>query len=340
VSEHSAIEWTDATWNPATGCTKVSPGCEHCYAETFAERWRGVAGHPYEQGFDVRLWPARLALPLRWRTPRRIFVNSMSDLFHPSVPDEFIAAVIATIAAAHWHTFQVLTKRHGRMRALFTSPHFHDLVRDHADYAGWYAARDRAWPLGNLWLGVSAETQQWADIRVPALLATPAAVRFVSAEPLLGPIDVGRYLGIEWSEIAGEWLPEMFATLRGDRPGIDWVITGGESGPRARPMHPGWPGSLRDQCATAAVTFFFKQWGAWTPDLDGPGRLARVHPDGTVTGAASHRAADDASVLMRRTGKKTAGRTLDGRTHDQLPATAAARRGPASPGGPGWEAAS
>jgi protein gp37 len=222
MSSHSRIEWTDATWNPVTGCTKVSPGCKHCYAETFAERFRGVPGHPFERGFDLRLWPERLALPLRWRAPRRIFVNSMSDLFHEKVPDDFIHSVFETMRDAHWHRFQVLTKRAQRM---------HDYVlRRNGPLA-------RSHP--NVWLGVSVETQAYAH-RAELLAALPSTVRFLSCEPLLGPLDLRSSLG-----------PRA----------INWVIAGGESGHHARPMSPEWVRDIRDQCRRAGVPFFFKQWG-------------------------------------------------------------------------------
>lgn len=216
MAEISSIEWTDATWNPVTGCDVVSPGCAHCYAKTFAERFRGVPGHPYEQGFDLRLWPERLELPLQWKRPRRIFVNSMSDLFHEDVPTEFIRRVFATMEAAHWHVFQVLTKRPDRARAL---------------------AGELPWP-PNVWMGVSVENQRWTS-RVTLLKEIPAAVRFLSCEPLLGPIKI---------ELAQ----------------IDWVIVGGESGPGARPMNGAWVRALQKQCDEAAVPFFFKQWGAYS----------------------------------------------------------------------------
>jgi len=219
VSDGSGIEWTDATWNPVRGCVKVSPGCKHCYAETFAERFRGVPGHPFEQGFDLRLVPEKLDDPLRWRRPRRIFVNSMSDLFQEDVPEEFIAAVGQVMAQASWHTFQVLTKRHERMQHLL-SGELH-----------WLGC------LPNLWLGVSVEDRRYGLPRLEALRGTPAAVRFLSIEPLLE--DLGRL----------------------DLRGIDWVIVGGESGPRARPMREEWVLAIRDQCRRARVPFFFKQWG-------------------------------------------------------------------------------
>lgn len=272
MSDRSGIEWTEATWNPVTGCTKVSAGCDNCYAETFAERWRGTPGHYFENGFDVQLRPDKLDLPLRWKRPRRIFVNSMSDLFHDSVPDDYIARVFAVMARTQ-HTFQVLTKRHARMRSLLSSAVFDRLVDELTP-----SALNAPWPLPNVWLGISAENQQWADIRIPALLDTPAAIRFVSAEPLLGPIDMAS---------KGYLSPDEF-----ERPGISWVIAGGESGPKARPMHPDWARSLRDQCARTNTPFLFKQWGQHAP-----------------TG--------------ERVGKRAAGRILDGRTWDEYPQVAA-----------------
>jgi protein gp37 len=214
MADRSRIEWTQATWNPVTGCTKISPGCKHCYAETFAERWRGIAGHPYEQGFDLRLWPDRLELPLRWKKPRAIFVNSMSDLFHERIPVGFIRRVFATMEKASWHTFQVLTKRSERLAEL---------------------APDLSWP-PNVWMGVSIETARYRG-RADQLRKVPAAVRFLSLEPLLGPLG----------------------TL--DLSGIHWVIVGGESGPGARPMDVTWVREIQAQCRAAGVPFFFKQWG-------------------------------------------------------------------------------
>lgn len=271
MSDRTSIEWTrgddgtaGATWNPVTGCTKVSPGCDRCYAETFAERWRGTPGHYFENGFDVQLRPDKLNLPLTWRKPRRVFVNSMSDLFHDAVPVEFIIEVLAVMASVPRHTFQLLTKRHARMRSLLGSDGFRQAVQRKIPHVGddVYAARhSKVWPLPNVWVGVSVEDQKWADIRIPALLETPAAVRFLSCEPLLGPVDLSRYLGLEWSDL-GLWLPEMFATLAGKEPDLHWVIAGGESGHGARPMDPAWVRPLRDQCAAAEVPFFMKQAGS------------------------------------------------------------------------------
>lgn len=185
MSDRSNIEWTQATWNPVTGCTKVSPGCDHCYAETFAERFRGVPGHPYEQGFDLRLWPNRLETPLRWRRPRIVFVNSMSDLFQDAVPVEFISEVFDVMERTPQHTYQVLTKRPGRMASIMR------------------ALRPRALP--NVWLGTSVETQRWAEIRIPKLLKTPAEVRFLSCEPLLARVDLHPWAGrLDWVIVGGE----------------------------------------------------------------------------------------------------------------------------------------
>lgn len=222
MADRSAIEWTEATWNPVTGCDKVSPGCAHCYAEAFAERWRGIPGHPYEQGFDLRIWPKRLEQPLKWKRPRMIFVNSMSDLFHERIPDAFIREVFASIEEASWHTFQILTKRPERLVEL---------------------ADTLPWP-SNVWMGVSIENRRFVD-RADLLRQVPAAVRFISAEPLLGPLD-----GLDLSE-------------------IHWLIAGGESGPRARRAKPEWIRELRDRCQRESVAFFFKQWGGRTPKAGG-----------------------------------------------------------------------
>ena len=322
MSDNSTIEWTDATWNPVTGCTKVSPGCDHCYAETFAERWRGTAGHYFEGGFDVQLRPDKLDQPLKWKKPRKVFVNSMSDLFHKDIPDQYIAKVFAVMALAPQHTFQVLTKRHARMRSLLSADSFYEAISNAAtdliDTAravgptgigkgSVLVTRPRnlwrpIWPLPNVWLGVSVENQKWADIRIPALMDTPAAVRFLSCEPLLGPVDLAKVAPTKpyWHDL------------------IDWVIVGGESGPGARPMHPDWARSLRDQCQDTGVAYLFKQWGAWAPN--GWVGIGYSQPDlahiGDPVDEWGHR------VQMQRVGKKAAGRELDGRTWDQFPAVA------------------
>jgi len=212
--QRTEIEWTDGTWNPVRGCSKISPGCKHCYAETFAERFRNVPGHPYEQGFNLRLVPEKLKEPLAWKRPRRIFVNSMSDLFHEGVPFGYIAEVFDVIRRAHWHQFQILTKRAERLAEL--SPQLE-----------WTP---------NVWQGVSVENADYLH-RVDCLRQTGAKVKFLSLEPLLGP------------------LPNLNLS------GVDWAIVGGESGPGARPMLKEWVTEIRDRCAEAGVPFFFKQWG-------------------------------------------------------------------------------
>jgi protein gp37 len=269
VSGTSTIEWTDATWNPVTGCTKVSEGCDHCYAETFAERWRGIPGHPYEQGFDLKLWPERLEMPLRWRKPRRVFVNSMSDLFHDGVPANYIDRVFNVMHQTPQHTYQILTKRPGRM----------------ASYI-----RDIMVVLPNVWLGTSVESQKWADVRIPKLLETPAAVRFLSCEPLLGPVDLTEWLdppdpdadcetcGQEWwarmdghpvldeeNGDTGDWCPGPMRR----HSGIDWIIVGGESGPNYRPMDRKWAESLFGQAQAGRVAFFVKQDSGPRPGKQG-----------------------------------------------------------------------
>jgi protein gp37 len=214
MAQGSAIEWTEATWNPVTGCTKVSPGCKHCYAERMAGRLQAMGQRNYRNGFRLTLQPHMLELPLRWGKAQTIFVNSMSDLFHEDVPIEFIQQVFAVMRRAHWHRFQVLTKRSERLAAL----------EPELDWAP------------NIWMGVSVESDKYRS-RIDELRATRAPVKFLSLEPLLGP-------------------------LRGlDLDGIHWVILGGESGPNARPMDPAWALDVRDQCHRAKVPFFFKQWG-------------------------------------------------------------------------------
>ena len=297
MADSSSIEWTDATWNPTTGCDKVSPGCDNCYAMTLAPRLQAMGSAHYQtdgdpttsgRGFGIAMHPDALGKPLRWKKPRRIFVNSMSDLFHDGVSDEFIARVFAVMALAGQHTFQVLTKRHGRMRSLLNSEDFRRSVlakvRGHVTLrpADGDGSEADVWPLANVWLGVSVETQKWADIRIPALLGTPAAVRFLSMEPLLGPVS------FRWAK----WAPLRGAGHLDGLKGIDWVIVGGESGRGARPMHADWPRALRDQCVEAGVAFHFKQWG-------------------------SH---DECGQPIH---KKVAGRLLDGRTWDEFPEVSA-----------------
>ncbi|MDD5422668.1 MAG: phage Gp37/Gp68 family protein [Candidatus Omnitrophota bacterium] len=222
MASYSSIEWTDSTWNPVTGCTKVSPGCKNCYAEIFAERFRGVPRHPFEQGFDFKLWPNRLRLPVMWKESRMVFVNSMSDLFHEKVPDNFIKEVFNTMIEADHHIFQVLTKRSERMMEWIQEQFAKDIVPAH------------------IWLGVSVENQDYVD-RIKDLKDTPAYVRFVSCEPLLGPLKL----------------------ISRDLDSIQWVIVGGESGHKARAMNPQWARDIKELCRDSDVAFFFKQWGTF-----------------------------------------------------------------------------
>lgn len=257
MSDHSHIEWTDATWNPLRGCTKVSPGCKHCYAETFAERFRGVEGHPYEQGFDLRFVPEKLPEPLRWKSSRMVFVNSMSDLFQEEVPDNYVVAVAKIMQAANWHTFQVLTKRADRLRDMLTGK-----LR--------FAAN-----LKNIWWGVSVEDKRFGLPRVVELRKAPASTRFLSIEPLLE--DVGKL----------------------DLDGIHWVIVGGESGHGARPMRAEWVRSIRDQCARAGVSFFFKQWGGVHKSKAGRDLDGRTHDETPLVESAAPPSDDDRIALLR-----------------------------------------
>lgn len=305
MSANSAIEWTDATWSPTLGCTRVSDGCDHCYAmrtvhrmsfnpnEKVSSAAEGLTAYRPGVGVvwtnRVRTLPDRLDLPLRWRKPRRVFVDSQSDLFHDQVSDEFIARVFAVMAWTPRHTYQILTKRHARMRSLLNSAEFqqsvrwfHDVrddmpsLRYPASDLDFPAPGDPILPLPNVWLGVSVEDQKWADIRIPALLETPAAVRFLSCEPLLGPIELAAWT--HWDD----------GSLRYSEPpqiqGIDWLIAGGESGAGYRFVDGDWVRSLRDQCVESEIPFLFKQWGGHTA--------------------------------------KAGGRELDGRTWDEYPAVA------------------
>lgn len=235
----TTIEWTDATWNPVRGCTKISAGCKNCYAERFAERFRGVPNHPFEQGFDIKIVPEKLSEPLKWKEPRLVFVNSMSDLFHDRVPDDYIERVAEVMMEADWHTYQILTKRGDRLESLLKTKLKEAAAKEH------------------IWWGVSVENKRDGLPRIRHLQSAPARVRFLSVEPLLE--DVGQ-LNLK---------------------GIAWVIVGGESGPRSRPIEASWVRSIKDQCEDAGVAFFFKQWGGVQ--------------------------------------KKKAGRSLDGATYDELP---------------------
>lgn len=372
MAEHSSIEWTDATWNPITGCSVVSPGCTNCYAMKLAGT--RLRHHPSRSALTIDtkagpVWNGRVRLneqwidqPLKWKRPRMIFVCAHGDLFHEDVPDSWIDRVFAIMALAPQHTFQVLTKRAERLHRYmlpFEQRRADSLGKLVLSLGYMDPLEALEWPLPNVWLGVSAEDQQRADERIPHLLATPAAVRFLSVEPLLGPID----LETAWhgenaldSECWGDcgWCehghPPLHNCQRGKgdwrkgRSGLDWVIVGGESGSGARPMHPEWARSMRDQCASADVPFFFKQWGNWAAvsqmseeqiDACYPPRTER-HPDATraplvsthvlhADGSRHHTHDRDAflqgtgAMTMFEIGKKRAGRLLDSIEHNGMP---------------------
>ncbi|MDP9351273.1 MAG: phage Gp37/Gp68 family protein [Chloroflexota bacterium] len=320
----TTIEWASKVWNPTLGCTRVSEGCTHCYAMHFARRFdkpgRAFEGltkstsHGTDWSGKIRLRPEKLREPFSWKQPERVFVDSMSDLFHHKVDEKFIAKVFAIMALAPQHSFQVLTKRPDRMRDLLAD-------EDFQFHVGWFeSAAQREfglsggptpWPLPNLWLGVSVEDQAAADKRIPDLLETPAAIRFLSCEPLLGPVDLSPWLDTVCGHPCPEYLNgEDCACTVGSLPRLDWVIVGGESGAKARPMHPDWARALRDQCQEAGVAYFFKQWGAHAP-MNG-GSRPPIYLDGK-------RIRDDADTTMLRVGKHEAGRLLDGRTWDEMP---------------------
>ena len=372
MGDKSKIEWTDATWNPIRGCSVVSEGCRNCYAMHVAARFSGE-GMPYEglayrngSGAHwtgkVRLIEEHLEDPLRWKKPRRIFVNSMSDLFHEKVTDGQILRIFEIMLRCPQHTFQILTKRPARMRAWFRrwenlegetlSP---QLVRgpkevrkahpsgrgqmfaEYLETLGSQPPPGCAWPTfdwmegmrwwprsimkqPNIWLGVSVEDQKTADERIPLLIQTPAAVRFISAEPLLGPID----LQAPWSMLNDEYPAH----------GIHWVICGGESGPKARPMHPDWARSIRDQCVAAGVPFFFKQWGEYDHGVRGDcdhfssdgaqGPFIKLNPPRVDVWRCNvcnrlHGESNDQPFDFAKTGKKAAGRLLDGKEWSEYP---------------------
>lgn len=339
MSDGTKIEWTDATWNPIVGCSVVSPGCTNCYAMRLAGT--RMKHHPSRAGLtrdskagpvwtgEVRFMEQWLIQPLRWAKPRMIFVCAHADLFHEAVPDEWIDRIFAVMAMAPQHTFQVLTKRPERMREYLHSPVVIDSIANAAhDIDGGIGAP--ILPLPNVWLGVSVEDQRRADERIPILLDTPAAVRWVSAEPLLGPIDLTK---IDGGSLDPEARGIAVNALTGGRASgspwhLNWVVAGGESGPGARPMHPDWARSLRDQCAAAGVPFLFKQWGEWASVLD----RDRDDPDWRADYSKHERIGDrvlnlaggwgfhgEQVHIMRRVGKKAAGRLLDGVIHDGYP---------------------
>jgi protein gp37 len=333
------IEWTNETWNPIAGCSLASPGCTNCYAMKMAHRvgpnfphYAGLTkltkGGPVWTGKIAEAPEHIFAAPLRWKRPRMVFVNSMSDLFHEDVADEVIDRVFAVMALCdgtrtngRHHTFQVLTKRAERMHRYMTDPDTPYRVNAEIVYIvmnGYRPTRNgcdwtpQKWPLPNVWLGVSAEDQRRADERIPLLLDTPAAVRFISAEPLLGPLDLSRYL------------------YR-----LGWCIAGGESGAGARPSHPDWFRSLRGQCAGAGIPFFFKQWGEWAPGeafgmcSDGPvsdrngnvrdWAIRYVQCEDRADRLRAYSFTQHSTKLLYRVGKKRAGALLDGREHREFP---------------------
>jgi protein gp37 len=345
MADGTHIEWTDATWNPVTGCSVVSPGCTHCYAMRLAGT--RLKDHPSRAGLttpskagpvwngQVRFNEAWLTQPLRWKAPRKIFVCAHGDLFHESIPDAWIDQVFAVMALAPQHTFQVLTKRAARMREMLTAVRRPGLPErvvaaiTRLEIAGSVstqmasdATRRPVIALPNVWLGVSVEDQVRADERIPELLATPAAKRFISAEPLLGPIDCAWALSPNRLEICAGFLKRGHFSpgLETLRP-LDWVIAGGESGRGARPMHPDWARSIRDQCASASVPFFFKQWGEWRHGevaIDERGHTHTRGPWGVTISTMPTDAHRSGFVWL---GKHDAGAVLDGVEHRAFPAS-------------------
>jgi protein gp37 len=386
MGDKSKIEWTEATWNPVTGCDKVSAGCLHCYAETMAKRLQAMGQANYSAGFKVRTHEPMLRVPIQWTRPRTIFVNSMSDLFHPAVPFAFIDRVYAIMAMCGRHTFQVLTKRPERAVEYYATfdadcntvsgsdggfrlgcaagelldgawihgpgkPYrkmieqficdTHDLDDEDEDYE----AQPVPWPLPNVWVGTSIENQPMAERRMPELVKIPAAVRFVSFEPLLGPVDVSPWLYKELDTESRNYLydgtgghPDLYpqAVEKASRTNVlQWAIVGGESGHGARPMHPAWARSLRDQMTRAEIPFWFKQWGEWAPasDIDQsqffdsppesdpertmPCKVPQMvlQSDGRDIGFQFPHGA----MTMYCCGKHRAGRLLDGREWKELP---------------------
>jgi protein gp37 len=321
----SKIEWTEKVWNPITGCTQISAGCDNCYAKRESPRFKNLPGYSKENPFKPTFHANRLDQPLRWRKPSRIFVCSMGDLFHEEIKFEQIAAVFGVIAASPQHTFQVLTKRPERMKEFFewlvknkkqnvlimleARERFnHKKIEKYFDF--WRSDFGKeAWPLPNLWLGVTAENQEQADKRIPILLQTTAAKRFVSIEPMLSEIEIingkkNRWTmptdidssgnKIKWTDPGKKFIP------------LDWVIVGGETGSKARPMHDGWVYSIKEQCKNSGTPFFFKGWGEWVP--------FGQSPPGTMFNKKRK-----CTVSHTKTGKKIAGCLLDGVEHKEYP---------------------
>ncbi len=337
MSDGTQISWSDATWSPVTGCTKTSEGCTFCYIDRtppFRMQGRRFDGNHIGATTGVKLHSDRLGIPMKWRKPRRIFVCSLADLFQDEVPTPFIAEVFAVMSLARQHEFQVLTKRHARLKSLLNSETFWDGVSAARVVRGHDPLPAGTNMLTNAWIGVSTENQKWADIRIPALLGTPAAVRWISAEPLLGPIDLTQIA------FGRPQQPDMTIDALNQRYGVpgawhaptsarlSWVVCGGESGPNARPMHPHWARTLRDQCVEAGVAFHFKQHGEWGPTAEvitaKDPRTIAMHPAGMVAMTAENpfnpfERGHPHWEALRRHGKKAAGRELDGRTWDQYP---------------------
>lgn len=371
MADKTKIQWTDATWNIITGCTLVDEGCRNCYAAHLIASWPAIGNHPSRKGLarknaageakftgEVRFNEAWLDQPLRWRKPRRIFVCAHGDLFHESVPDEWIDRVFAVMAQAPQHTFQCLTKRPERMLAYMKDPdvwmriaiEIIEPLKASVSFDIQYDPRSATsrLPLPNVWLGTSISDQASADLRIPALLATPAAVRFISAEPLLGPVnllvtdrnrhDISTLRGIACDPTDPDGADVYYRTEK-----LDWIIVGGESGPNARPMHVDWVRSLRDQCQQAGAAFHFKQWGEWAPvviEQNDSGELSPAYP---ITGCGDPTAHKGSQPCLfwqggalvewpyiktrqatgaRRIGKRAAGRLLDGREWNDMPGVA------------------
>ena len=298
----TTIEWTEQTWNATTGCDRISPGCDNCYALTMAKRLKGMGSAKYQNdgnpktsgpGFGFTMHADTIREPLRWKKPRRVFVNSMSDVFHGSNPTANLHLIFGVMAATPQHTYQILTKRHGRMRSLLNDPQFSHMVRHRAEQVfGRPATAGWTWPLTNVHLGVSVENQKWADIRIPALIDTPAAVRFLSCEPLLGPVDLfagdhstherdfdgtDDYICLDCST-DDHHVP--WRVIDRSNFGIDWVIIGGESGPGARPFDPQWATDLIDDARQADAAPFVKQLGSvWARDFTVNGKTVAAHGD-------------------------------------------------------------
>lgn len=299
------IQWCEETWNPVVGCFKCSPGCDHCYAERMAKRLRKMRIGKYQNVVDKNGWTGDISFdpldekPLFINQPKIIFVTSMGDIFHESVLTAWLDEILVMTRMASHHKYLFLTKRPNRMKNYF---------------------RDISEMPENIWCGVTVCNQKEADEKISVLMQIPAAVRFVSIEPMLGPIDLSRALGIEYSDNLEMYLPHV----SGQHPKLDWVIVGGESGPGARPMYPDWVKLIRDQCAAAEVPFFFKQWGEWAPGEcveDSIGKYKTCYFDGDewIECSDDWISEQDYGPIMYRTGKKKAGRLFDGKMHDEYP---------------------